>query len=573
LFHRVNAALASSCDLVSNPTNTVVNCQSQSPISPVVVPPTNGVPVDVPLLTTLTATPQSQTVIQGASVTFTVQASSPWPLSYQWLLNSNDIPGAVGSSLTIPDVQAADAGYYSVVVSTFANSVISPAATLVVQTPPTILAQPQSLAVVAGASALFSVAASGPPPLSYQWFFNGTALAGATSAYYTLTNVQAANAGVYDVLVSNPFGSTTSADASLSVVPNDPNKPNVTLAILPPPTTLSTNNPAANAFAAALGNYCGLFSDTNGASALSSGAFSAKVTRGGAFSAKLTFASRSYSASGKFSPASSTASVTIERGSGLSPLTLTLLLDLSGGGQMLGSVVASTDWSATLRAYRAAPAAAASYTFLIPPAGLGSPDGYGYGAISLNSLGNLSLAGALPDGSKLSQSVFCSQEGCWPLFASLYSGQGCLVSWLQFTNSAAATNACASPLIWLDPAGATPTTYRAGFTNLITAIGAAYSPAHALAGFASGSLYLANGSIEAVTTNSFTLDSRQHVHPGPKLSLAFTTASGLFQGATWSPALRQTLSFQGVLFGQDGQGYGFFLGTDQNGTALLNLEQ
>ena len=45
---------------------------------------------------------------------------------------------------------------------------------------PTITTQVQSLTVTVGATAKFTVAATGTGPITYQWFENGTAIAGAT---------------------------------------------------------------------------------------------------------------------------------------------------------------------------------------------------------------------------------------------------------------------------------------------------------------------------------------------------------------------------------------------------------
>src|ERR1035441_7789453 len=81
---------------------------------------------------------------------------------------------------------------------------------------PSIVTQPASLAVNAGATAAFSVTASGAPPLGYQWQFSGTNLPGnlpgATGTSLTLANVQAGNAGSYSVRVSNAFGSVVSSN-------------------------------------------------------------------------------------------------------------------------------------------------------------------------------------------------------------------------------------------------------------------------------------------------------------------------------------------------------------------------
>ena len=82
---------------------------------------------------------------------------------------------------------------------------------------PVIQTQPQGRTVIVGASVLFSVMASGVPAPTYQWFSNGIAIAGATSATLTLSNVQTTNAGSYTVVVSNALGSVTSSPATLTV--------------------------------------------------------------------------------------------------------------------------------------------------------------------------------------------------------------------------------------------------------------------------------------------------------------------------------------------------------------------
>ena len=60
---------------------------------------------------------------------------------------------------------------------------------------PSITAHPASQTVAPGASATFSVRASGPPPLRYQWQRNGANIAGATAQDYTLASVVPADNG------------------------------------------------------------------------------------------------------------------------------------------------------------------------------------------------------------------------------------------------------------------------------------------------------------------------------------------------------------------------------------------
>jgi hypothetical protein len=84
-------------------------------------------------------------------------------------------------------------------------------------TAPAIQTQPQNQTVTAGSSVQFTVTATGRPAVTYQWSFNGTAISGATSSTYSLSNAQAANAGTYTVVVSNVMGSNTSNGATLTV--------------------------------------------------------------------------------------------------------------------------------------------------------------------------------------------------------------------------------------------------------------------------------------------------------------------------------------------------------------------
>lgn len=96
--------------------------------------------------------------------------------------------------------------------------VTSTVATLTVRIPPAIVQQPTNLAVALGGSATFTVAAVGDSPLSYQWRFNSTEIPGATGGSYPVTDAEATDAGPYRVVVKNPFGSVTSAVATLTVM-------------------------------------------------------------------------------------------------------------------------------------------------------------------------------------------------------------------------------------------------------------------------------------------------------------------------------------------------------------------
>ena len=161
--------------------------------------------------------PGSQTVTQGGNATFSVIASGTPPLGYQWRLNGTNLSGGSASAYTVTNAQPANAGGYSVVVTNSAGSATSAVAALTVNIPPSITGQPQNQTAGLGVNVSFAVTASGTAPLSYQWRFNGTNLAGATASDFSLLNVQTADGGSYAVVVTNVAGAVTSANAVLTV--------------------------------------------------------------------------------------------------------------------------------------------------------------------------------------------------------------------------------------------------------------------------------------------------------------------------------------------------------------------
>jgi hypothetical protein len=167
----------------------------------------------------IVAQPQSQTVGIGSAVTFTVTATGTAPLGYRWRFGTTSLGGANGSTLLLTNVQLANAGSYSVVVTNGFGSATSSSAGLVVTgTPPSILTQPQGQNVGIGGSASFSVTANGSAPLGYQWCLNDADVAGATGTSLALANIQPTNGGYYSVRVTNAFGSIASAHAALAIV-------------------------------------------------------------------------------------------------------------------------------------------------------------------------------------------------------------------------------------------------------------------------------------------------------------------------------------------------------------------
>lgn len=89
---------------------------------------------------------------------------------------------------------------------------------------PAVLIQPTNQSLLVGATAQFSVVAIGASPLSYQWRFNGANLidngriGGTHTATLVISNAQSYDAGSYQVLLTNAYGTAASSVAALSIV-------------------------------------------------------------------------------------------------------------------------------------------------------------------------------------------------------------------------------------------------------------------------------------------------------------------------------------------------------------------
>ena len=179
--------------------------------------------------------PKSQTVLLGSAVLFTVTVQENLGVTYQWYFNGTAIAGATSAAYTITSASASQAGSYTVSVNNTDYSVASNVANLTVTVPssaPSITQQPQSESVNLGSGATFTVTGSGTPNPTYQWYFNGTAITGATNASFAISTTQASNAGQYTVTLTNQVGSITSNPATLKII-----QPAVNVSITQQPQT------------------------------------------------------------------------------------------------------------------------------------------------------------------------------------------------------------------------------------------------------------------------------------------------------------------------------------------------
>jgi hypothetical protein len=87
-----------------------------------------------------------------------------------------------------------------------------------IPTPPSLLWWPASSTALSDDLVTLTVNVAGSKPLGYQWFFEDAALVEGTEEVLRLESVSTNQAGDYTVVVTNAFGSITSAPISLNVI-------------------------------------------------------------------------------------------------------------------------------------------------------------------------------------------------------------------------------------------------------------------------------------------------------------------------------------------------------------------
>jgi len=383
-------------------------------------------------------------------------------------------------------------------------------------------------------------------------------------------------------IFSNWIGGTNATNlAPLS--PND-----ATLAFLMSSNLILQANFVSNPFTAFVGNYNGLFyqTNTNGVTEASAGFFTATIppSSHGAYSARLLLDGASYPFSGTFGLTSNTeTTVTL---SAKTPIIVDLhLTNADQEDQITGSVnyYASTNgWNSPLRAKLAFNAKsnpttnyAGRYTLVIPP-GSNGPGGYGYVTLTNNPAGHVAISGHLGDGTPISQSVPVSANGNIPLYASLYSRQGSLFGWLTLTNNPnnnPPQTLLGTNLTWMKFSSATGTLYAGGFTNTnITVLGSFYTPGVGIPVLTSGTLTFSNGNLaSSLTYSNITIVDNKLVSSDLNLSGSVTPGTGVLTLRFRGPGASTETVAQGVLLQTNAQtnAAGWFLSPTQSGYFLL----
>lgn len=172
---------------------------------------------DAPKITPL---PPAQLAAIGKPYSYTATVSGSAMLTYQWKKESVILPTQTSNTLQITNLQATDAGTYTLGTTNDVGTVTSTAMKLTLQTAPSITLDPLSQTAFAFGNVTFTSAALGTASLKYQWLKDGNPITGATTNQLTLTSVQSGvHDGTYSIRVTNAVGSATSAGAMLAVTP------------------------------------------------------------------------------------------------------------------------------------------------------------------------------------------------------------------------------------------------------------------------------------------------------------------------------------------------------------------
>jgi hypothetical protein len=320
------------------------------------------------------------------------------------------------------------------------------------------------------------------------------------------------------------------------------------------------------------GKYEGLFYPAKGATPDNSGTIALNLAADSAYSGKLLLGATRYSFTGSINSTGLSSTVATSSKGAL----LDVALEFFTGTNLIGTV-SNRLWSAPLAAEQAVfnsrtnpatQAFASRYNLVIPPDINSGPAGYGYAALQVKPSGQLTLSGALADGTALTQSATLLAGGQCPIYVPLYHNQGVIVGWLTLSNSG-----LSGSLSWTKPVGATTKNYLAGFTNLaLPALGSSYDHTVVpLITVSNGIAILTSAALGAAETNTLTYSASDRLEGVAPLSLNVSAGTGLFSGSVRLDSGGR-VSFHGALLQNQNVGYGYFLEDNQSGSVSLGSQ-
>jgi hypothetical protein len=173
---------------------------------------------------------RATTGYQGGPVQFEVAAGGRGPLRYAWRREGVAVPGGTAAVLAFDAVALADAGNYTVVVTSPAGSATSPPVVLTVvpAEPPVASVAATSVTLTAGETmALRASVGSGGKPMTFRWSKGGKVIAQGLvtdtgSASFSLPDAQLDDAGDYTLILANAAATVTLPAVRATVLPGRP---------------------------------------------------------------------------------------------------------------------------------------------------------------------------------------------------------------------------------------------------------------------------------------------------------------------------------------------------------------
>src|SRR5205085_641392 len=141
---------------------------------------------------TFTVQPTNQNVIPGTNVTLSATAVGTGIIRYQWRFEGTNIPNATNNSYSFVNANlASHHGNFSVVAMDDLSTATSSNALIYVLVKPGIVQHIVNQSTLQGGTAVFTLVATGAPPLGYRWIKGGQGYATTSIPVLVITNVQA----------------------------------------------------------------------------------------------------------------------------------------------------------------------------------------------------------------------------------------------------------------------------------------------------------------------------------------------------------------------------------------------
>ena len=176
----------------------------------------------------ITAQPVAFTACEGLPATFSVTATGT-NLTYRWrkdginLTDGGDISGATTATLSVANIATSDEGLYDVVITGLCSVATSNGVLLGVDDNVVITTQPVNVTDCEGETAIFSVTVTGTGPITYQWrkggvnLTDGGDISGSQTSTLSIANIEAADMGSFDVIITGLCSNVTSSAVTLTV--------------------------------------------------------------------------------------------------------------------------------------------------------------------------------------------------------------------------------------------------------------------------------------------------------------------------------------------------------------------